>query len=934
MPRFRRDLRTAPGVAVASLLVLAASGCGGGGAGAGGAPLPGVVLVDFLQQGQDNVPLNRTLEFLFSAPIDPASVTPHSLQVRVGPDFGPQVEGVAVIDGARVRFEPRLPGRCDLTDGGLRPGTDYRVTLLGHPEGSPVRSLAGDPLDQTVSAGLTFRTRPEADGELFEDQRPGELPTLVSASPADGTAAVPVGPGNQLELVFSENLDPCTVTPTTVTVDQVAVGPFSPLADQTPGDPITWGSGTPTFPARRVRCEYLLEQDTLRTRLRIVPVFGEWPDDALIVVRVTTDVRDFGGLPAVARTLSFTTEDRPMQTRARVLEFDGDVPADVDGSTAELDSARAPGRVAGFLLVAGDGDNGPVPSLLVASGPDASLGHVDGGGPCTTGVAGAANDGVLDDFDPATDVNLNTGAVRATCANSTDGSAAVVFEYRSFRIRNGVTVRILGVNPAIILVRGDVNIEAGGRLLARADGGNGAPSGAGQNGPPTNTGDAAGGLGVAGGGNGGVGKNVGSSLLVYGGNGVPGHGSASWGQPAGSGGSADPVLQGPGRGAVGTTQSQIQVVNRMAPSGGGAGHAVAGAAGTADGTGSVPRALMSADVDGAGGAAYGDPTGRMRKAETGSGGGGGGSQQALPANAGSFLGCGGGGGAGGGFVDLTAQGTIRIFGTIDAMGSRGGNGGSQGGAILGSGGGGGGGSGGGIRLLTPGEVVLGATALLTTAGGAGGTSLAYAPNNVPATVGGAGAPGRIVIEDRDSVVQGLGAATLVPAEGAAGFYRGVFDATRFQGGGLRPFLVTQVLDMGPQAPAYLSAAAADFVAAIPAAASRGMGKPSIFVEAEGFAAEPDGTPSPTGTGWRAVGYFVDSGAENAPTWVADATPAAADVASAGGLLPGAVLPGGIATLDGKPFLRFRFTFFLPVGIGAGDPGPSIDRWSVRFTYDQ
>jgi hypothetical protein len=40
------------------------------------------------------------------------------------------------------------------------------------------------------------------------------------------------------------------------------------------------------------------------------------------------------------------------------------------------------------------------------------------------------------------------------------------------------------------------------------------------------------------------------------------------------------------------------------------------------------------------------------------------------------------------------------------------------------------------------------------------------------------------MEDGDSTVTGLTTATLAPNEGQPGFYRGIFDAGRFKGGGL------------------------------------------------------------------------------------------------------------------------------------------------------
>jgi hypothetical protein len=921
----------------ASLVVAGGAGCGGGGGGGGAAP-QGMVLVDFIQAGQDNVPLNRVLEFVFSDAIDPTSVGPSSLQIREGPSFGAAIFGKYIIQGDRVFFEPALPGLCDGSDGGLKANTDYRVVIVGAPEDFAIKSVSGDPLQSTVTAGLTFHTRSDTDPELFEDQRPGQLPFVVSTSPADGSANVGVGSTNRVEITFSENLDPCTVNEGSVLFQQYAVGPFAPV-DATPSDPLTWGSGTPTAPPRRVRCTYTLAQDRLLTKLTLSPIFGEFPDNALLVVTMTTAVRDFGGNPLVPRSVSFTTEDRAVQTKSLVFEFDGDVPIDANSTTADVDTARAEGRVQGYLLISGDGDNGPSGNLTSGSGPDATRGPPG----CVATFGAVLNDGFPDDFDPDVDVLLSTGNTRNTCTNGTDGSTAVTFEYRTFRIRNGVTVRVTGVNAAIILVRGDVNVDAGGRLLVRSDGQGGGPStGQGGNGNRSTGASitpATGGFGVAGGGGGGRGLGTTSNTVTYGENGTAGAGSPDAFLAPGTGGAATPVRQGAGRGAVGTFANgypgNLGFTNRVCPGGGGGGHAAAGTAGSNTGQGNTPFGHMDPFIDGNPGGTYGDVGGSMPVAEGGSGGGAGGPSCEVPfwTGSSSLSATGGGGGAGGGFVDLTTQASIRVFGTIDAAGSRGGNGvaGNGTGGFSGAGGGGGGGSGGGIRLLTPGSITFGAGAVLTAAGGAGGTSPAYvvAPSTATANPGGPGGVGRIVLEDGDSVITGFAGAALTPTEGATGFYRGVFDPSRFQGGGLRPVAITELIDVGPFSPSYVPPVAADFVAGIPASASRGSGNTSIFIEAEGFAANPDGTPAAVGTGWKSVGYFVDSGSELVPTWVPNATPPPGDVT----ILPGNG-GGSIVDLDGNEFVRLRITFFLPSTVGPFDPGPYIDRWTLRFSYDQ
>ena len=601
-----------------------------------------------------------------------------------------------------------------------------------------------------------------------------------------------------------------------------------------------------------------------------------------------------------------------------------------------------------YLLISGDGDNGPNP--LLPSGPDTSRGPLG----CTS-AGFQANDGNPDDFDPLVDTLLSTGATVNTCKNSTDGSTAVVFEYRTFRIRSGVTVRLSGVNAAIILVRGDISIDAGGRLLARGDGIGGAPNSAGTNGIQGNLSTTpAGGLGVAGGGAGGFANNDnGSGATIYGGNGTPGVGSPDAFTSPGLGGAASPTLIGAGRGAVGTflLSSNNPGASRIAPGGGGGGHAAIGLPGSNTGTDGGVTALMNAFVDGAGGGTYGDPSQKMPTAEAGSGGGGGGLASSASFFTGNttFQGTGGAGGAGGGFIDLTTTADIRIFGTIDAAGSRGGTGVARNGAFFGGGGGGGGGSGGGIRLLTPAHIVLGSGAVLTAAGGSGGGSIAFPGGGATANPGGNGGVGRLVLEDGDSVIAGLSGATVTPGEGApAGFYRGVFDATRFQGGGIRPVAVSNLIDAGPFSPTYLTAdqqyvpsvpapgtPRQDFVAGVPPASRNPNGThTAIFVEVQGYLSNADGTPNlASATGWKSVGYFRDSGSELFPIWTPDAQPPVGDVAYANGILPGNT-GNGIAQINGREFLQLRITFYLAPTIGVFDAGPYLDRWTLNLQYDQ
>ena len=741
-------------------------------------------------------------------------------------------------------------------------------------------------------------------------------------------------------------------TSTTVLFFQHATGDvnagFVPPSDQTPGDPISWGSGTLTTPPTRVRATLKLEQTNIRTRLTLTPVFGEFPDNALLVVELTNGIKDLGNNPLIPYSFAFVTENRPLQTNKKTFEFTntlGDMVRDDTVSTGDLNSSRSPSKVQGWLLFAGDGDNGT--NLVVPSGPENLNNPVGCVGPYFQ-----ANDSNLDDFDPqATDVNLSTGATKNTCLNTTDGSSAVVFEFRTFRIKNGTTVRLTGNNPAIILVSGSINIEAGGRLFARGDGGNGTPFGDGNPGTARDVGVKAipGGVAVAGGGNGGDADGDGN-MGVYSHNGFAGYGSPDYGVTNGRGG-PDPVLVGPGRGnisinisaAVGNAQPATR--NWNGPGGGGGGHAVAGMAGAAIGNGNNPFAL-DGTLDGAGGGTYGDLSGRMPTAEAGSGGGGGGAYRNNPwyasiGGTSGFTATGGSGGAGGGFIDFTAGGDIKIFGQVDAAGGMGGAGKPE---FFAGGGGGGGGSGGGIRILTPNNISFAATTRVTAAGGAGGVGGMQTQAPLwPASNGGSGGAGRIVLEDSDSVITGLGSAFVSPGPtSTAGFRRDIFDPGRFLGGGLRPVVITEILDVGPASPTYLvpdqdyvgspvpapGTPRIDFIAGIPQISSLGLNRTGLFIEAQGYDANADGTVKLiTATGWKTVGYFKDSGDEITPTWVPSAVPG--DVSIIAGNTGGT-----IASLNGKTFLQFRMTFFIKQGTGPFDPGSYMDRWDMYFQYNQ
>jgi len=962
----RSSVRLA-GFVTLTLLASLAAACGGGPGGEEAGR--GLSLLNFSLDGVDSAVLNEVLVFNFSGPVDPATISPASIQIREGPAFGASVEGVYVVTGSTVRFEPRLPTLCDLSDGAFKPDTAYRVQAIGFPEQFALRNMAGQSLDLTVT--YEFRTRLESDSSKYADQIPGVGPTVLSTTPEDGSEAVTVSGTDRIEIVLSENVSPCSVNDSTVLFHMHETGDLNiantvtssqsgnesgfyggvggtDTSDQTPLDHTTWGSDVVTTfsPRQKVLARIELVQSIDETKLVITPLAGwspdpaqsapVFPENALLVVELTFGITDFGNLPLTPRTFSFTTENLDAQSGQYLLGNDGETAYIDSATTADVNTSRAPGRVQGFMLFTGDADNGAneLSPSLPQSNPPA----------CTADYQ--ANDGTPDHFDPSSDVLLDTGSTPNLCPNSADGSYAVVWEFKSFTIRDGITVRIVGVNPAIILVQGDVTIASNGTLRVRGDGQGGSPQGrGGGNQTATTLNKTVGGTGVAGGGDGGSSHANQPTVRRVGLDGTQGYFHST---PTGPVDPSVGLMSGAGTGKGNTSvywSSQTNPNNRNTPSGGGGGHANDGDPGQAKGSGTAPTSI-DLPLEGEAGLVYGDDNGKMFTPEAGSGGGAGGELRSFNGTVGR--GPGGAGGAGGGFIDLTCGGDMIISGTIDAAGSRGGS--NPGGNFTpnyawnpGTGGGGGG-SGGGVRLLTPNDIVLGATAVVTVAGGVGGAGGASQGVDPGLNNGGNGADGRITLEDGDSIIAGIDAAAVTPAEGSAGFYRGVFDATRFRGGGLTPIATTDLIALGHLNPVLVEPVQGDFLAAIPVMGAPGIGSTGLLIEMRCYQMGADALPEPASeTDWFSVGYFKDTGIESLPQWnsghpgdVSVQPDNALDPASPHGN-SGSGMAAVNATAgpgNGFEFVQVRITIFLPATIGVQDPGSMLDDWIIRFTANQ
>ena len=650
------------------------------------------------------------------------------------------------------------------------------------------------------------------------------------------------------------------------------------------------------------------------------------------------------------------------QTGLPAFEFDGDVPITTNLSTAEVNTARAPSRGAGLPALRRRRRQRREPLHPVRSrhsrGPVGLHAHRPRSRRRTTASPTTST--------RRSDTVLDTGATRNTCLNATDGSTAVVFEFRSFHDPQGVTVRIIGSNPAIILVQGDVLIEAGGRLLVRGDGNGRPPQSNGGNGTAhpnsTQPRHAAGGTAVAGGGDGGDARTrarrrtVGRLLRRERRRRLrldrlrPGRGHSAATQPRA------------GRAAAATARSRRRTCQPRRSSTRRLARRRRRATRRRTRRGHEPRrqrrrthAAEQRSATGAEGGGVRRPgdqpvvgdhhAARPRPARA--------AAAAATARARrsrrrrSCAAPGGGGGAGGGFVDITssptsassARSTPRAAAAATAPR-----------ASTSGGGGGGGGSGGGIRLLTPGMIVFDSTTVITAGGGAAGAGRPGGSASAGiANAGGMGADGpprprddgladhrRRPARPRPHARRGQPGLLPLPVPRRAlpgrrppapGGHRGPRHRTLLA---RRSSCPDQNYALPPVAAPLIPRL--DFVAGIPSIASRGIGKTGIFIEAKGFAANADGSVNTRQRhglevrrllhrlGLRALPQLGRRARSRRPR----RRPT----------LPPGNTGDGIASLNGRQYIQLRITFFLPDSFGPFDPGPYIDSWNLYFQYDQ
>jgi len=288
-----------------ALPALLFASCSGGGSGQSGA----FSLVQFLEQGQANIPRNRTLTFEFTADVAPAQdfaerLKVENVQQNTGNSDFSRAIGIYIVTGNIVTFRPRLPQQRDRSDAGLRANGNYVVFLKAGPDA--LRAASGDRLPSQQE--FNFRTN-----EFFEDPVPDEPPRalqLVARDPTTGEETdisridprpdelaladsedlinagrvIDPGAGGQandfstpwhFELVMSEPVDPATVTERSVQMFEI-FNDATQSDDQSPpaaadgyfGDPVDFA-----VPINVEVVQGLNDAGVVEVRIRIIPLF-------------------------------------------------------------------------------------------------------------------------------------------------------------------------------------------------------------------------------------------------------------------------------------------------------------------------------------------------------------------------------------------------------------------------------------------------------------------------------------------------------------------------------------------------------------------------------------------------------------------------------------------------------------------------------------
>lgn len=437
---------------IGGFLPLLIAGCGGGGGSLlngggqgstsfkltscslGGAPCG--TATNVVQQTQ-------SLTFTFNESVAPNSVTSETLQIlEVDPSGGGGAEppGLRVASGNNVTFTPEVSFDSNgNVSYGFKPGKTYRITIPKAPQ-TAIQSVGGHPNTSSVTTTI-FVSNQLADIVPGPPTAHLSLPTAPTGSPLD----------TAIEVTFSDIMNVSTLvnklqgTSQTLSVYVDLDGNLATTNDQI----IQTGLWDINF-------DSIAKETTVRfTHTSPLPSPGPSGQRTIVVAINGLVVKDLGGNSLVGPSVfTFQTGPCNQQNAFNIVEdFANNTNEEGTDSGANMWN---PGSSPGLLVSGKGGGNGQHGALLA----DTSFDVGTKGALATDGTSVAADQNfnspgripfVVKAIDGLPAVNENT----SKDVTVTDG----IFQFSSFTINTGVTLRLEGSKPARIFSRGNVNIN-------------------------------------------------------------------------------------------------------------------------------------------------------------------------------------------------------------------------------------------------------------------------------------------------------------------------------------------------------------------------------------------------------------------------------------------------------------------------------------------
>ena len=343
------------------------------------------------------IAVNQQLIMTFNRSVDPSSVNTSTFSIKTS--TGKRPSGEFQVRDNVVVFTPSVVVSSNKTSFGFERGETYTLHLPGQDEGGDtIRSSNGFKLYKGLLCNLTA-----SQGVIDPNNAPPEARLVVPKKTKD------VEPDTLIVLEFSELLAMNTVTnPTAVDVY------------------VSMGGGIPTL----VQSKRFAQADPVsqKVQLTLKPTIL-LPSNSMVEVRVKGEIRDLAGKPAKAQTFTFQVKDMGAAMVEMAEDFKSTKMLDPDASGAKWGPTNlAPGAVGGSGIL------GPFDKNMF--------------------VGVEPRGGILE-------INTNAMTVKGEYTLTgqpitvTDG----VFQFETFIVPKGLTIRFKGSNVPKILVRGLAQID-------------------------------------------------------------------------------------------------------------------------------------------------------------------------------------------------------------------------------------------------------------------------------------------------------------------------------------------------------------------------------------------------------------------------------------------------------------------------------------------